>query len=346
MIYFVVLLLIVSLSSFLGKRAYCIAISFILILFAGLRGVSVGPDTAQYKYLFYDYTNFSFGQLVSFFNYGDTEIGYVLTSKFFSLFTNYETFQLFASIFVVVPASLLIFRYSRIPWVSYFIFFSLPIFSSMSMSMMRQGFAFGFFLIAYQLVVKRKFLKYALCIAIGFLFHASIICLIPIYFLYGIPYKRSYNKIIFVGLAIFFVFNTVIYKFVASFSRMQYDVGDSGGIKMLFFFLMLLLGTYLIEERILQESYNKMYFYLLVFTILCWFLGMNLAAVFRLAVYTEFFICLMVPNLFMTIIDKASRSLIFASILIVCFIVLKFLIMRDASVVGNNYYYPYFFFWE
>jgi hypothetical protein len=81
---------------------------------------------------------------------------------------------------------------------------------------------------------------------------------------------------------------------------------------------------------------------MLIYTIALWFIGMNLAAIFRLAAYSEGFICLYVSNLlFYT--SKSLRKLI---ILVVCIGTILLMSQLVVSTIKGNNFYPYHFTWE
>lgn len=346
MIYYVILFLIIFLNYCIkDKKTYCWIVGAILVLFAGLRANIVGPDTTQYEYLFNETQKYGLDQLSFFFidESQEAEPGYLLFQYWVGLIGNYNLFKFLCAIIQTVPAVYLIYRYSTNKCISLLVYFCLPVYTMMSMSMMRQGIAFGIFLIGFHFIVERKFKLYLLAIAIAFLFHSSVIATLPLYFLYNLPYRRKYNVMIIGVIVLSFVFSSVLFAYLTSFSRMQYEAGDAGGVKMLIFLLVLLGCSILVKEQKLKSPFLKFQLYLLVFTIVCWSVGMNLAAVFRLAAYTEFFLCLYIPNLLGATSNKNFRQLVVAVSCIVCVLVMQTIVLREREFFG---YAPYYFLWE
>ena len=247
MIYYVVLLLIIGLKIFFkNKDGYCWAVAILLVLFAGLRGAFVGPDTYQYQWIFEDIQHYHNTELGFFFMQGkDSEMsepGYNLFQTIVGQVADYNVFKMLCAIVQIVPAILLIRRYSNNVLMSMVIFYCLPVFSMMSMSMMRQGLAFGIFMLSYRFISERKMYKYLMCVLCAFLFHTSALILVPLYFIYNIPYRRKYNWLIFAILGMAFVFSKSLYSFMISFARIEYEMSDSlEGIKMLIFLVICIL---------------------------------------------------------------------------------------------------------
>lgn len=349
MIYFIVIILIVVLNFLVkNKKRYCYIVGGILVLFAGLRSDVVGPDTSQYSYAFSNAEEYLKDGLSFFFLSGnnESEPGYmVINYVFYKLFDNYNLFKFICSTLAIVPAIVVIYKYAVNKCIALLIFFTLPVYSMMGMSMMRQGCAFGLFLLAFHYIIERKWKQYFLSVLIASFFHTSAIILLPLYYLYSLPYKRVYNIWIIIIICLTFSFSTIIFSFLSHFSRMKYEAGDAGGLGMLLFMLFLLFSTYLIKESYLKQPLIKFQLYLLVFTILCWLIGMNLAAVFRLAAYTEFFICIFIPNLYNLISIKFVKRLMVLFTCIICIMIMKTVVLKPRIDFLPSYY-PYYFFWE
>lgn len=350
MVYYIVLFLIIVFHFLVKNRdKFCTYVGILLVLFAGLRGAYVGPDTYQYQWIFEDiqhYHNTNFG---FFFLDGKdsqtSEPGYNFFQTMVGLIANYEVFKILCAFIQTVPAIILIRNYSNNILMSLVIYFCLPVFSMMSMSMMRQGIAFGIFLLSYKYILERKFYKYIVCILCAALFHTSALILIPLYFVYSIPYKKKYIWLILFILCLVYLFSQALYSFMISFARIEYEMSDSKeGFKMLIFMMICLSSSMLVKEKILNSPVIRFQFYLLVYTIALWMIGMNLASVLRLAAYTEFFLCLYIPNLLGLISDINLRKLVQWCACIVCVLIMQNIVLMKSS--DSIRYVPYYFFWE
>lgn len=350
MIYYVVLFLIMGLKYFIKNNdRYTFAVAVLLVLFAGLRGTFVGPDTYQYQWIFEDIQHYHDSELGFFFMQGkDSEMsepGYNLFQTIIGLFADYNIFKILCAIVQTVPAILLIRRYSNNTLMSMIIYFCLPVFSMMSMSMMRQGLAFGIFMLSYRFILERKLYKYLGCIFCAFLFHTSALVLVPLYFIYNIPYRRKYNWLIFAALGATFVFSKALYSFMISFARIEYEMSDNmEGFKMLFFLLICILCSLFVNKKKLNIPIVRFQLYLLVYTTMLWMVGMNLASVLRLAAYTEFFLCLYIPNLLGLISNAYLRKFTQFIACVVCVLIMQNIVLRSSK--DSIKYVPYYFFWE
>lgn len=331
------------------RNKFCACAGILLVLFAGLRGSFVGPDTYQYQWIFEDIQRNHNAVYGFFFLEGQenhaSEPGYNIFQTIVGHFANYEFFKMLCAIVQIIPAILLIRRYSDNVLMSLIIYFCLPVFSMMSMSMMRQGMAFGIFMLAYKYIIDRKFYKYLLCILCAFLFHTSALVLVPLYFIYNIPYKKEYNWLIFLGLGLVYIFSRVLYSFMISFARIGYEMSDTmEGVKMLVFLMICLLASLLVKVEYLVYPIVKFQIYLLVYTIVLWMIGMNLASVLRLAAYTEFFLCLYIPNFLGLIRDIEIRKIVQWCACIVCVLIMQNVVLKPSKEAIR--YVPYYFYWE
>lgn len=350
MIYYVVLLLIIGLKFLIkDKKRYCFAVAVLLVLFAGLRGTFVGPDTYQYQWIFEEIQHYHNTELGFFFLQGKnsemSEPGYNLFQTIVGIFADYNVFKMLCAIVQIIPAILLIRRFSENILMSMIVYYCLPVFSMMSMSMMRQGLAFGIFMLSYRFIIERKMYKYLGCILCAFLFHTSALILVPLYFIYNIPYKRKYNWLIFAALGATFVFSKSLYGFMISFARIEYEMSDSmEGFKMLIFLLICVLCSLCVNEKKLNIPIVRFQLYLLVYTTMLWMIGMNLASVLRLAAYTEFFLCLYIPNLLGLISNVSLKRVTQSVACIVCVLIMQNIVLKPNKDAIK--YVPYYFFWE
>ncbi|MDE7312588.1 MAG: EpsG family protein [Eubacterium sp.] len=86
------------------------------------------------------------------------------------------------SCFVLFTAMWFIFRYSKLPWLSVYLYITLQ-FLAYDMNLMRQAIAVSFFLLAFPMLESRKLTAYTLFLFIGGLFHNSLWFVYPLSFL-------------------------------------------------------------------------------------------------------------------------------------------------------------------
>lgn len=344
MIYYViVLLLLVGFK--LPRKVYCILATIMLVCFAGLRADSVGTDTPMYRYLFNSmqyvhslkelmWEHSSFGD--------DAEWGYYFFEFLFQKFISYDLFKVIQDMVAIAPWGYLIYKRSNHPVVSFVVLFTLPIFATMTLSAMRQGFAFGISALAIDAMMDKKNKKAVFLVGLAFLFHYSSIIILPLIFLNRLNYRHKSFLYILPILIVVYSSSSTIFSFLTQYSRIDYEAGDAGGIGTLIFLLGLYALSFLVKDQYFKEGINNWLVYLLIYTIALWFIGMNLAAIFRLAAYSEGFICLYVSNLlFYT--PRNTRKLIVTVVCVGTILLMSQLVVSETK--GNNFY-PYHFTWE
>ena len=348
MIYYIIIVLLFIIGKELERKWTCILSTLVLVLFAGLRANNVGADTVQYQFLYENISTYT--SLHDFLYYRSldekaVEIGYYILEYLCHLIMNYNSFKLLCASLTIVPVGLIIYKYSNHPTLSFLTYYMLPIYTLLSMSAIRQGIAFGFVLIAIDKCFQRRWKGYVLWMLIALSFHNSVAILFPLYFLNHIDYKRKYNIFIFLLLGVIAFYSTQIFLFLNSYSRIYYEVGDAGGNGMLMFLCLLGAVSLYIPEFEFREGTNKLLLYFLFTTIGFWLIGMNLAAIFRLAAYTEFFLSLYVSNLLFKIADRVSRNIIIILVMLGTFAIMNKLVFRESKDFVNTCY-PYYFNWE
>lgn len=348
MVYYVVLFVII-LSFFIirDRNKYYYFLSVILVLFAGLRADFIGPDTLMYKYIYEDVASHSFNYLIKerYYEENTVEIGYLCLQYCISRFFSYNIFKFICSAISIIPACYVIYKYSKSIVISFVVFFTLPVYTMMGMSMMRQGLAFGICMIAYTFFIKHRLLPFFLLVLLAFLFHQSALFFLPIYMFNYIKLKRSYLKYIIFTLIVVYINSRFLFVFLNQYSRMHYSEGAAGGTGMLCFMLLLLFSSFCFIDKIkIEDKEIKIQIYLLVYTIMLWLIGMHLAAVFRLAAYTEFFICLYVSNVFCHIRNLYTRNILQLVSVILCVIAMNNIVIYNKGFIYG--YYPFYFIWE
>lgn len=349
MIYFLILVLIPALDIFIkNRKTYCITVSLMLFLLPVLRANFIGQDTPQYYFIYNTYKGHSMTWMWNaedrqFFSL-TSEFGYFLLSYFVSRFADFNFFKAIQAAFAVLPACWVIYRYSKRPWLAYFVFYTLPIYTLLSMSAFRQGIAFGICMIAFHFVIQRKIWAFIITVILAWTFHSSSLVFLLVWPFSILPYRRIFNWYYLVLFSVILIFSPIIFGLLIQYSRVEYEAGAGGGERMLVYYAVLFLGSLFVTVKKLQQQDNKIYLYLLMYTTLLWLIGMNLAAIFRLAAYSEFFLALYISNTLLEIKPKLFKELIFYIVLIVS--VALFNVLSIAPRGMDYPVSPYYFLWE
>lgn len=94
----------------------------------------------------------------------------------------------------------------------------IPMFYFPSLSIMRQFLAIAIFFYALKYIISRDFLKYLFFIFIGFLFHKSMILMIPMYWLLNIKFSEK--------VYLFYITLAVVFFFISPVSILSFLLGS------------------------------------------------------------------------------------------------------------------------
>lgn len=173
----------------LNRKAFFIPL-IVLSLFAGLRRFSVGTDSGTYT------RDFRNNLDVNYFEFEEgVELGYQYL-EYILLRFNADYVWLFftTALFVVFCYLRIIKKYSVNYWFSVFLYVCLGYYTFF-FNGLRQGIAMAIFTIAFPSLLEKKLIWYLLICFIGSLFHASILFMIPFYFVVNLRVKPIYKII-------------------------------------------------------------------------------------------------------------------------------------------------------
>ena len=170
------------------KKRTCIVGTINWILLSGLRGISVGADTDQYKYIFYVTVNTSWSNLIQ--NFIETYIGsgrikdpgYSVLEKVFQLFSqSYQVWLIVIAAFFTILMGMWVYKYSENPFLS-FLLYSTLFYSFYAITGHRQTIATAIVVfIGTELMKKKKLIVFLAVVILASTIHKSALCVIPFY---------------------------------------------------------------------------------------------------------------------------------------------------------------------
>lgn len=173
----------------------------LFVILSSLR-YKIGFDYSTYETLFYEIGNGT--------NKENLEIGFLLFNKvIFFLGGNYRIFLFVVNSIMMILVFWWIYRFSKFPEISIFFYFTFQ-FWACSMNLLRQSIALSIFLLSYQPLIERNFVKYSIVILIAASFHQSVLIMIPFYFLLYQNITKSYL----IAISILFVFGYLFFDFI------------------------------------------------------------------------------------------------------------------------------------
>jgi hypothetical protein len=225
--------------------------SIVFILLIGLRH-DVGGDWARYIsiYEYHKGTDLDFSQFIS----GDYAYE---TIHWFSLnYLNGVYATNFICSIIFVSGLIRFCRTMPLPWLA--LFASVPfLVIVVSMGYTRQSAAMGFLLWALVDLIKGKTLKYYVYIAIGSLFHKTLLMMMPIGYIYNLNYIRIASLITFVSIFLFFLYFLLIEKIEHMlYYYVQIDYMYSGGAFVRVFISFIASIVFFIYRKEFKEKFH------------------------------------------------------------------------------------------
>ena len=264
--YFIILVLVVALALLAEKAKrnniihnfYVVILFLVLVLFAGLRDLSVGSDTNMYANRF-ERLPLDFFSLMN--QNTRIELGYRLIEYIGLLFSsNYVVILIITSLITVFFQLKGIYKISTLPAVSIFVLITFGIYTYV-FNGARQALAAAIYVFAIYYLVKGNFKKYALWVFIAFFFHKSVIIGLPLYFLFRKNFNTRLLITFIIGTVLTIVFFKLVMQYVSLFNT-QYalyqDIEAKGAVYLTLAYV-LLSSFFIIMRPKIKQIHKKPY---------------------------------------------------------------------------------------
>lgn len=334
-------------------KAILLNVSICALFFIGAFRWKTGNDWYNYEIMFNKlgyinqlYTNTK----VYIENYNDIELGYrIFNSLIKSVGLGFQSVLFLSNLFLMYALHRFIRKNSKHYMLSVLIYYSI-FFLHFNMSLIRQGFALGFFMIAIDKIYERHFLKFILITIIGSLFHISILVTIPVYFLYNLRIKKTLVTFILFFAYVIRLLSISVSKFILIIlpgfiiSDLEHYIDTYEAVSMLSFgnlerliMAVIIIFTY---EKIVDFNKNSklslnMYLIYLLFNLL---LYENIGILTRIRFYFQLQYIILIPILLSLLKVRFNRLIAYVYIISLCIIPLfNFLNGYINSLLYNPY---------
>ncbi len=205
--------------------ALYLAVSMMLLIFIASCRYAIGFDYFSYRNMYDMVNGWSFSDILH--TYSGEPLFFLVCKIIGSTGCPYQVFLLIVNAFLLTAAMHFICRYSKIPWLSVYLYITLQ-FLAYNMNLIRQSIATAFFLLAWPYLKNRKILPYSMLIVIGGLFHNSLLFLFPLYFL--LPLKQSKKSLLLLAAltAIIYLFFDPLFELLGPFLPTKYTNYQGG----------------------------------------------------------------------------------------------------------------------
>jgi len=327
-----------------NKKIYCVLVALQWTLISGLRNISIGADTAAYKYHFEKVQSMSWPKVFENlwdYLFNGSEIkdpGYNILQKVFQIFSkDYQVYLVFIALLFASFMAVWIYKNSSDPCIS-FILYSVLFYSFYAVTGHRQTIATALIVfLGYKYIKERKLVKFAILAFFAFLIHKSSIIFVPFYFIANIPITTLYVIVALIIVIIIAVMGKSFYGPIAEtlgFGEEQIDYAGGGAetyaLVLTVMCIVILCFYYFYKNR--TENATR-FFNITLLTLMSSLLVFQNQGFMRIQQYYSLFLCVSFPEVINSF-EKKSRILVY--IITISFLVLYF--------IRNNP--KYLFFWQ
>ena len=270
---------------------------FIALFFAVLiafRDVSVGIDTRQYEYNF-SKVYVGLARESAFFS--SREWGYKLIQIFIKkLGLGFQGVLIFEAFIYVVPVAYVIYKYSKNPYISFFLFLSMGYFL-FGMTAIRQSIAMGMLMIAFEMAVRNKKLWFVLITLLASTVHTTALVFLPVIVLSKIPLRKRYVLLAIFAGVLMSIYKQPIQQFMVELAHNPYENMETGGNGMYLFLISVVILDLISGNKTNRYWDNaSLITYMMISAVIVYPVLQFNPAVFRLHYYYSIMMVIYIPN--------------------------------------------------
>lgn len=338
-------LIIISLIFLAGKKNYIIykyiflLLTIYLMIISGFRDISVGLDTIGYYHYFN--RDLDFYDIGEYYGYQGMLFWYsALIIK--HLFDDFQVLLILIGFVSIGLFSRFIWKYSRYPLLSLFIYASGGFFA-IGLSLVRQYLALSLLIYAFDFIANRKILKFIFMVIVAILIHPSSLLFLPAYFISTIAVKKKTILLYIVSTIVGFVLAGIVINVMSAlFFGGLYSLDDDtiGGGKITFIAYIIILLIALIRKNTLinNSRLNVMYINFLWITIMIQSTAFIFPIASRAAYMYGVFLIVFIPEIIY------SLKNIYFKVSVTTMLIILLLSIYFLKFYNLNDIYPYKFF--
>lgn len=337
-----------------NRKTYIFIMLTILTLESGLRGLSVGSDTANYYWIFEHHANLSWNEIWESFvdRYiewnSDEDIGFMIYNKLLSyISSDFSVYLIICALTFFIPFGRLLTKHTKDFTQLVFIFvLYVALFNMIAMSGVRKEIALGATIAAFMCYTEKRYKYCTLYIVLGTFIHLStlLFLLIPLLGILNLNKLRNIHFVSFFTVPIVIVFSGWIIVFMGNMVESEkfahYGEGEAAGGGVTFMILLELISLlcFLAFSRIKaskEDFFTKLYIMLPCFTFFAPLITNN-GSMIRISQYFHLYILLLLPYALDLLGGKNNRIFLYVTFEII-------LIIMNLSTGGGI---EYKFIWE
>lgn len=333
------------------KRAgFWLMVSILYVLYA-LRGPLIGNDTHEYIRLFNETnTNVKFDTT----NDGRYEIGYMYLNYLLKLISdNHQIVFIVAGAFIYYSFGRFILKYSKIPWLSLFLFFTYGLFT-FTFTALRQGIALALCLYAFEALMKNRNILFIAIVLLASYFHNTAIIFFVAYLCKIFkPSKKFFLAGYFVAIILLILFAPLLnYIFQLLPMYEHYTEGTYIGEVGVAAFLYATLSTGILifsyhtlynnRKKMVSSKINSYGMIAIMIAIILYIVSIKANIFDRMAIYFNMFAIIILPNA-VAAIKSISRQYVTIAIVAIFILYESMILLYRPGWVSI---FPYSFYWQ
>ena len=341
-IYITLIMLILVLPTLkVNKKKYCIIIGTIMTIVIGFRSIEMGMGDTKgiYISIFDQLANLSMKESISFIKKSDIEIVFYFLTKVYLLITDNSRIYIFLlSIPLNFSIARFIYKYSKIPSISFIMFFSLNYFG-FSFTLIRHCIALAILVYSYDYIYTKNIKKFLLTVFIAGLFHRTawiFIIAYPISNMLTIGLKNI--SIPLITAVISYIFGEKMLLFLSYFIKsghfIQYLTIRENTITFFLINFLMLIFILCITKKNINKDVKQQINLLTIGTSIASCM-IFLSEAFRISTFFTIYSIALLPNTISSIKSKKTRLIMEISLYSI-FITYFFMFSMN-----NNEIYPY-----
>lgn len=344
LIYILLVLLIIILPIFkISKKKYCIIIGVAMTLIVGFRDINLGMNDTSLIYLpiFSELSKLSISESFNFIKNSNIEVVFYMLTRFYLIITNnYRIYLIILAMPLNFFVSRFIYKYSKIPFLSFIIFFSLNYFA-MEFTLLKHCIALSILILSYDYIVKKDFKRFVLVVILAAFFHRTAIIFLIVYPLGNL--KTGYKNISAIVISLFAsvaigkdILNVLILAININHYT-KYINADSNTLTFFFLNLFIYLFVIIFFKKYKKENeYNRL---MNIFTIgICIStFATTIGESLRMSTYFTIYSLILLPNAINVITQRVNKDII---IILLSFLLIMYFFL---FTMNNNMIYPYIF---
>ena len=318
-----------------------------LIVVMGLRHFSVGCDTVQYLYR-YNNVIYTLNNEI----FSNPEWGFHgLATLLKKIGLSNQGYILVMSFLIALPFSLLVYKYSRNIFLSFFLHLTIGVFT-MNMSGIRQSLAMSIIMIAFMFGTKRNLLGFFISVGLAYTVHNTAICFLPVYFLFNITVSHKRGIILLLATAMTIILRIPIAYLMGYFLPSKYEnydlISEAYPVNPLLIIISFAipLACLFYWKNIEKQKIHDFKINSILYIMSCLYafgnvLALNSSLLGRLSFYFLTFNAILIPNVISSIKNRETR--LFAMVLCIILPLIQFIMSTPGGTLQID---KYIFFWQ